>query len=302
MLFLWFLSLFCIIHCHHPFFSTNTSSAPSNFLSANIPLQTTSLQILLYKLLFTRTPPPKPLPQAICSSPHPAKLSIHFHQRSNPYPPTHPPILTRMRSWGLQFLTCGGPSSSFRRANLAALIARPLMPSPHSFSALMGEEGGGRWRRVEEGGGGWRKVEEGDIFSSRYFHPILLHPMLYLSSLSSNPILHSTHPPLHSHPIIHFLPHLLLPLHPSPSIFHPNLHSPSHPPPSSNLTQPNSHPFPSSPIPKLLHLPLFFTPLSTSTLPLNSPTPPYSPPPLTFPLPSPILTPCIRCTCKCQPR
>jgi len=43
---------------------------------------------------------------------------------------------SKMSSCGLQFLTCGGPSSSRSRANLAADIARPLKPSPHSFSAL----------------------------------------------------------------------------------------------------------------------------------------------------------------------
>lgn len=37
----------------------------------------------------------------------------------------------------LQFLVCGGPSSSLSRANRAALRERPLMPSPHSFSALI---------------------------------------------------------------------------------------------------------------------------------------------------------------------
>ena len=43
---------------------------------------------------------------------------------------------SRISSCGRQFLTCGGPSSSLSRANLAADIARPLNPSPHSFSAL----------------------------------------------------------------------------------------------------------------------------------------------------------------------
>ena len=41
-----------------------------------------------------------------------------------------------IRSWGRQFFTCGGPSSSFSRANRAADIDKPRMPSPHSFSAL----------------------------------------------------------------------------------------------------------------------------------------------------------------------
>jgi len=44
--------------------------------------------------------------------------------------------LSRTSNWGLQFLTCGGPSSSFIRANRAADIDRPRIPSPHSFSAL----------------------------------------------------------------------------------------------------------------------------------------------------------------------
>ena len=36
----------------------------------------------------------------------------------------------------LQFLVCGGPSSSLSRANRAALRDSPRIPSPHSFSAL----------------------------------------------------------------------------------------------------------------------------------------------------------------------
>lgn len=36
----------------------------------------------------------------------------------------------------LQFLVCGGPSSNLSRAKRAALSERPLIPSPHSFSAL----------------------------------------------------------------------------------------------------------------------------------------------------------------------
>ena len=45
-------------------------------------------------------------------------------------------VLMSISSWGRQFFTCGGPSSSLSRANRAADIDRPLMPSPHSFSAL----------------------------------------------------------------------------------------------------------------------------------------------------------------------
>ena len=37
---------------------------------------------------------------------------------------------------GLQFLVCGGPSSSRKREKRAADSANPLKPSPHSFSAL----------------------------------------------------------------------------------------------------------------------------------------------------------------------
>lgn len=36
----------------------------------------------------------------------------------------------------LQFLVCGGPSSSLMRAKRAALRDIPRIPSPHSFSAL----------------------------------------------------------------------------------------------------------------------------------------------------------------------
>lgn len=36
----------------------------------------------------------------------------------------------------LQFLVWGGPSSSLMRAKRAALREMPLIPSPHSFSAL----------------------------------------------------------------------------------------------------------------------------------------------------------------------
>lgn len=46
------------------------------------------------------------------------------------------PNLSRIKSCGRQFLTCGGPSSSLSRANRAADMDRPRMPSPHSFSAL----------------------------------------------------------------------------------------------------------------------------------------------------------------------
>ena len=46
-------------------------------------------------------------------------------------------ILQRMRICGRQFLVCGGPSSRRRRLKRAALSARPRMPSPHSFSALL---------------------------------------------------------------------------------------------------------------------------------------------------------------------
>jgi len=44
--------------------------------------------------------------------------------------------LSRISSCGRQFLTWGGPSSSRSRANRAADIDRPRIPSPHSFSAL----------------------------------------------------------------------------------------------------------------------------------------------------------------------
>ena len=36
----------------------------------------------------------------------------------------------------LQFLVCGGPTSSLNKAYRAALRDSPLIPSPHSFSAL----------------------------------------------------------------------------------------------------------------------------------------------------------------------
>ena len=48
---------------------------------------------------------------------------------------------SRISSCGRQFLTCGGPSSSRRRANLAADMAKPRSPSPHSFSALQHNHG-----------------------------------------------------------------------------------------------------------------------------------------------------------------
>ena len=43
----------------------------------------------------------------------------------------------KMRICGRQFLVCGGPSSSLSSENLAADRARPRIPSPHSFSALV---------------------------------------------------------------------------------------------------------------------------------------------------------------------
>ena len=44
--------------------------------------------------------------------------------------------LVSKSNWGRQFLTCGGDSSSFNKAYWAALIDKPRIPSPHSFSAL----------------------------------------------------------------------------------------------------------------------------------------------------------------------
>jgi hypothetical protein len=45
-------------------------------------------------------------------------------------------ILARSRICGLQFFVWGGPSSSWSRAYLAADMANPRIPSPHSCSAL----------------------------------------------------------------------------------------------------------------------------------------------------------------------
>ena len=84
----------------------------------------------------------EPLPALSCAAREKSLLCFTFRFES---------IFERMRIWGRQFLVCGGPdgrhvqqgkersywpSSSLRREKRAAERARPLIPSPHSFSAL----------------------------------------------------------------------------------------------------------------------------------------------------------------------
>ena len=70
------------------------------------------------------------------------------------------PIFSKTSSCGRQFLTCGGPSSSRSRANLAADMASPRIPSPHSFSALHSQQPACTWHESETSGKAYNKPRQ----------------------------------------------------------------------------------------------------------------------------------------------
>lgn len=103
-----------------------------------------------------------PFPALSCEAREKSRLCFTFNFEST---------LAKTRICGLQFLVCGGPSSSLKRLKRAADKAKPRRPSPHSFSALQHRKKSFYREALESCSGSffralWYRVAQWDIFKA----------------------------------------------------------------------------------------------------------------------------------------